>query len=123
MVGVIGGCGVGKSSIMNQLYGFNGSSTAMLPPFPILSEETKAMARHSTSGIEPRISPQRLLLLDTQPVFSASVLADLLRPDSSSSSSVSMLTPDSSSTPDLAHHVMAIQVVLSLIVIFFFNVC
>ncbi|KAG5564900.1 hypothetical protein RHGRI_000937 [Rhododendron griersonianum] len=38
----------------------------MLPPFAIRSEETRAMARHCTVGIEPRISPECIKLLDTQ---------------------------------------------------------
>lgn len=38
----------------------------MLPPFAIQSEDIRAMARHCTVGIEPRISAERLILLDTQ---------------------------------------------------------
>ncbi|KAL0304551.1 UNVERIFIED_CONTAM: hypothetical protein Sradi_6323200 [Sesamum radiatum] len=56
VVGVIGPPGVGKSTILNEIYGFDSTSTGMLPPFGIESEETKAMARHFTVGIEPRIS-------------------------------------------------------------------
>lgn len=41
----------------------------MLPPFAIQSEETRASARHCTTGIEPRISAERLILLDTQVHF------------------------------------------------------
>ncbi|GLT53760.1 hypothetical protein SLA2020_270100 [Shorea laevis] len=66
VVGVIGPTGVGKSMIMNELYGFDASSPGMLPPFATQSEDTRAMARHSTVGIEPRISAERIILLDTQ---------------------------------------------------------
>lgn len=45
-----------------QIYLFAG----MLPPFAIESEETRASARHCTVGIEPRISNERIILLDTQ---------------------------------------------------------
>jgi protein SMG9 len=38
----------------------------MLPPFTVQSEDNRAMARHCTVGIEPRISAERLILLDTQ---------------------------------------------------------
>lgn len=41
----------------------------MLPPFGVESEETRAMARHSTVGIEPRVSSERIILLDTQVVY------------------------------------------------------
>ncbi|KAK3226011.1 hypothetical protein Dsin_005873 [Dipteronia sinensis] len=110
VVAVIGPPGVGKSTIMNQLYGFDESSPVMpppfAPPFAILSEETRAMSRHSTCGIEPRISAERLILLDTQPVFSSSILAELMRPDGSST--ISVLTVESLSA-ELAHQLMGIQ--------------
>jgi protein SMG9 len=38
----------------------------MLPPFATQTEDTRAMARHCTVGIEPRISAERIILLDTQ---------------------------------------------------------
>ncbi|XP_044482741.1 protein SMG9-like isoform X2 [Mangifera indica] len=107
VVGIIGPSGVGKSTIMNELYGFDGSSPGMLPPFTILSEDTRAMARHCTSGIEPRISAERLILLDTQPVLASSVLAEMMRPDGSST--VPVLGGESLSA-ELAHELMNIQV-------------
>ncbi|XP_031248584.1 protein SMG9-like [Pistacia vera] len=106
VVGIIGPPGVGKSTIMNELYGFDGSSPGMLPPFTILSEDTRAMARHCTSGIEPRISAERLILLDTQPVLASSVLAEMMRPDGSST--VPVLGGESLSA-ELAHELMNIQ--------------
>ncbi|RVX01782.1 hypothetical protein CK203_024434 [Vitis vinifera] len=58
----------------------------MLPPFAIQSEDIRAMARHCTVGIEPRISAERLILLDTQVVnvygymwLKADGFTDLLR--------------------------------------------
>ncbi|KAL0317869.1 UNVERIFIED_CONTAM: hypothetical protein Sangu_2201200 [Sesamum angustifolium] len=106
VVGVIGPPGVGKSTILNEIYGFDSTSPGMLPPFGIESEETKAMARHFTVGIEPRISSERIILLDTQPVFSPSVLAEMIRPDGSST--VSVISGESLSA-ELAHEMMSIQ--------------
>ncbi|PSS32926.1 hypothetical protein CEY00_Acc03222 [Actinidia chinensis var. chinensis] len=106
VVGVIGPPGVGKSTIMNELYGFDGTSPGMLPPFAVESEETRAMARHCTVGIEPRISAERIILLDAQPVFSPSVLAEMIRPDGSST--ISVLSGESLSA-ELAHELMGIQ--------------
>ncbi|KAL0299810.1 UNVERIFIED_CONTAM: hypothetical protein Sradi_6640800 [Sesamum radiatum] len=106
VVGVIGPPGVGKSTILNEIYGFDSTSPGMLPPFGIESEETKAMARHFTVGIEPRISAERIILLDTQPVFSPSVLAEMIRPDGSST--VSVISGESLSA-ELAHEMMSIQ--------------
>ncbi|KAK4572295.1 hypothetical protein RGQ29_030645 [Quercus rubra] len=106
VVGVIGPPGVGKSTIMNELYGFDASSPGMLPPFAIETEESRAMARHCSMGIEPRISSERIILLDTQPVFSPSVLAEIMRPDGSST--ISVLSGESLSA-ELAHELMSIQ--------------
>ncbi|KAH6766632.1 hypothetical protein C2S52_017615 [Perilla frutescens var. hirtella] len=106
VVGVIGPPGVGKSTILNEIYGFDSSSPGMLPPFGVESEETRAMARHSTVGIEPRVSSERIILLDTQPVFSPSVLAEMIRPDGSST--ISVISGESLSA-ELAHEMMSIQ--------------
>ncbi|XP_057800662.1 uncharacterized protein LOC131016098 [Salvia miltiorrhiza] len=106
VVGVIGPPGVGKSTILNEIYGFNSWSPGMLPPFGVVSEETRATARHSTVGIEPRVSAERIILLDTQPVFSPSVLAEMIRPDGSSTMSV---ISGESLSAELAHEMMSIQ--------------
>lgn len=106
VVGVIGPPGGGKSTIMNELYGFDGTSSGMLPPFAIQSEEIKAQARHCTVGIEPRITAERIILLDTQPVFSLSILADIMRPDGSST--IPMLNGEFLSA-ELALELMGIQ--------------
>jgi protein SMG9 len=66
VVGVIGAPGVGKSTILNELYGFDGTTSGVLPPFQVQSEETRAMARHCSVGIELRMSVERFILLDTQ---------------------------------------------------------
>ncbi|XP_019420314.1 PREDICTED: protein SMG9-like isoform X2 [Lupinus angustifolius] len=111
VIGVIGTPGVGKSTIMNELYGFDSTSPGMLPPFSVLSEETRAMARHCSTGIEPRISSERIILLDTQPVFSASVLSEMMRPDGSST--ISVINGESMSA-ELAHEIMGIQLAVLL---------
>ncbi|KAL4557262.1 hypothetical protein LXL04_035435 [Taraxacum kok-saghyz] len=106
VIGVIGPPGVGKSTIMNEIYGFDATSPGTLPPFPIESMETKALAKHCTVGIEPRITSERIILLDTQPVYSPSVLADMIRPDGSSTISVLGGEP---LPAELAHELMSIQ--------------
>ncbi|CAK9223664.1 unnamed protein product [Sphagnum jensenii] len=106
VVGVIGAPGVGKSTILNELYGFDGTTSGVLPPFQVQSEETRAMARHCSVGIELRMSVERFILLDTQPVFSPSVLSDIMRPDGSSS--ISVVGGDLMSA-ELAHELMGLQ--------------
>ncbi|KAJ6809349.1 protein SMG9-like isoform X2 [Iris pallida] len=107
VIGIIGPTGVGKSTILNELYGYDGSSPGMLPPFAVQSDETRTMAKHCTTGIELRISSERLILLDTQPVFSSSVLVDMMRPDGSSA--ISIINGESLSA-DLAHELLGIQI-------------
>ncbi|CAN1345165.1 Nonsense-mediated mRNA decay factor SMG9 [Linum perenne] len=97
VVGVIGPPGVGKSTIMNELYGFDGTSPA---------EDNRIMARHCTVGIEPRISSERVILLDTQPVFSPSILTEMMKPDGSSI--IPVLNGENLSA-ELAHELMCIQ--------------
>ncbi|CAH9070165.1 unnamed protein product [Cuscuta europaea] len=109
VVGVIGPPGVGKSTIMNEIYGLDSNSTGILPLFAIQSEETRAMAKHCTAGMEARVSSERIILLDTQPVYSPSLLADIMRPDGSSS--ISVIAGESLSA-ELAHELMSIQVAL-----------
>ncbi|KAI3949416.1 hypothetical protein MKW92_032556 [Papaver armeniacum] len=106
VIGVIGPPGVGKSTILNEIYGSDGSSSGMLPPFMTQSEEIRAMAKHCSVGIELRVSSERLILLDTQPIFSPSVLAELMRPDGSSTIA---LTNGETLSADLAHEMMGIQ--------------
>lgn len=106
MVGVIGPPGVGKSTIMNELYGFDATSPGMLPPYTVQSEEVRAMARHCSMGIEPRVSAERLILLDTQPVLSPSILVEMMRPDGSSI--IPVLAGESLSA-ELAHEILSIQ--------------
>ncbi|XP_071712140.1 uncharacterized protein [Rutidosis leptorrhynchoides] len=107
VIGVIGPPGVGKSTIMNEIYGFDPSSSGMLPPFSIESLETKAMAKHCTVGIEPRITSERIILLDSQPVFSPSVLAEMIRPDGLST--VSIFGGGEPLPAEMAHELMSIQ--------------
>lgn len=106
VIGIIGPPGCGKSTIMNELYGFDVNSPGMLPPFTTQSDEIRAMAKHCTTGIELRVSSERFILLDAQPIFSPSVLVDMMRPDGTSA--ISVLNGESLSA-DLAHELMGIQ--------------
>ncbi|ONK56269.1 uncharacterized protein A4U43_C10F5860 [Asparagus officinalis] len=78
----------------------------MLRPFATQSEETIAMAKHCTAGVELRVSSERLILLDAQPLFSPSVLVDMMRPDGLST--IYVLNGESLSA-DLAHELLGIQ--------------
>lgn len=115
MVGVLGPPGAGKSTILNELYGFESSSQGILPPFNTQTEDIRAMARHCSVGIELRMAAERIILVDTQPLFSASVLVDLMRPDGTSN--ISVMGGEVMSA-ELAHEIMGLQ-----LGVFLFSVC
>ncbi|KAJ4804040.1 Protein SMG9 [Rhynchospora pubera] len=111
VVGVIGPAGVGKSTILNELYGYDATSPGMVLPFATQTDEMRALARHCSTGIELRVSNERLILLDTQPVFSPTVLADMIKPDGSCAIPVMSGEPLSA---EMAHELMGIQMALFL---------
>ncbi len=53
--------------------------TTAAPPFLPQSAETHTLAKHQTVGIDVCISPDRFILLDTQPIFSPSVLIQMIK--------------------------------------------
>ncbi|KAK2429579.1 protein SMG9 [Trifolium repens] len=112
VIGVIGRSGVGKSTIMNELYRFDPSSHGMLPPFAIQSQETRAMAKDCSIGIEPRISSERFILLDTQPVFSDSALVEMMM-KLDGSSTIPVMTEESLPA-ELTQELMDIQLAVFL---------
>jgi hypothetical protein len=71
VIGILGGPAVGKSTILNALYGLAADHPSIAasrtpPPFPVQSDETRMLARHSSSGVEMRLTAERLILLDSQ---------------------------------------------------------
>ena len=88
VIGVLGGQGVGKSTIMSLLAGAPwagaaaeaaGGASLHEPPFPAQPTEVALQAAHQTCGIDLFVTSERLILLDTQPLLSPSVLLDFQR--------------------------------------------
>lgn len=81
-IGVIGTQGVGKSTIMNILAGCPVSEEHGSPKqdlsFHQASVEDVIRARHLTKGIDLAVTQERTILLDCQPLLSASVLGDMM---------------------------------------------
>ena len=86
VVGVLGMQGVGKSTLMSLLAGAGwqrGDGAAGEPgelhdpPFAVQSLDTVLQAGHQTSGVDAVLTGERLLLLDTQPLLSPSVMVSL----------------------------------------------
>ena len=85
VIGVLGSQGVGKSTVMSLLAGADWSHSGAAgselcePPFAPQGAQCLLGARHQTCGVDLLVTSERVLLLDTQPLFSPSVLLDLQR--------------------------------------------
>ncbi|RLN71902.1 hypothetical protein BBJ28_00019655, partial [Nothophytophthora sp. Chile5] len=82
VVGVLGLDGVGKSTVLSLLAGdpSNGKKTIM---FPVQSLESVVLGCHETTGVDLAVTMaggagHPTILLDSQPLLSGSMLADLL---------------------------------------------
>lgn len=82
VVGALGAQGLGKSAFLNALLGFSGPLPAAgphpSPAFPTAASAALAAGRHCTHGLGLRVGTGRLIGLDAQPLFSASVLEDMM---------------------------------------------
>ena len=88
VIGVLGCQGVGKSTVMSLLAGAGWRSDEREPgrlrdpPFAPQTLETLLQGSHQTVGVDVTVTQERLILLDTQPLLSPSVLVELLRKES-----------------------------------------
>ncbi|KAI8100059.1 uncharacterized protein BX664DRAFT_382500 [Halteromyces radiatus] len=73
VVGIVGQQGVGKSTILSS---FTEQSTNA---FPTQSKDLFLAHGHKTSGIDMYICPERMILLDTEPILCWSVLEKAIR--------------------------------------------
>ncbi|XP_066280720.1 nonsense-mediated mRNA decay factor SMG9-like [Branchiostoma lanceolatum] len=81
VVGVVGMEGVGKSTILSLLAGNHPEQSNRSFVFKPQSEETLETAGHQTVGVDLFVTPERIILIDTQPILSASVLDQLIHHD------------------------------------------
>ncbi|KAG0295807.1 smg-9, nonsense mediated mRNA decay factor [Linnemannia gamsii] len=75
VVGILGSQGVGKSSLLSSFCPAPLASAA----FPKQPPQMAAVAGYQTSGIDMYITPERMILLDTEPIFCISNLENALR--------------------------------------------
>ncbi|KAF9151089.1 smg-9, nonsense mediated mRNA decay factor [Linnemannia schmuckeri] len=75
VVGILGSQGVGKSSLLSSFCPAPLASAA----FPKQPSQMAAVAGYQTSGIDMYITPERMILLDTEPIFCLSNLENALR--------------------------------------------
>lgn len=78
VVGALGPQGCGKSAFLNALLGFGGPLPGAGPhpctAFPTAAAAAVAAGQHCTRGLGLRVGTSRMIGLDAQPLFSASVL-------------------------------------------------
>ncbi|ETV94292.1 hypothetical protein H310_11948 [Aphanomyces invadans] len=82
VVGCVGLEGVGKSTIMSILNGHdpfgNTPSASLDTTFPIQSHDTVLHGCHETTGIDVCVTSDNVILLDSQPLLSTSMLVDMV---------------------------------------------
>lgn len=76
VVGVIGGQGVGKSTIASLLTSRDSSEIFKDGPFTISPREIREAALYQTDGIDMFITPERMIILDTYPLLSIAHLTE-----------------------------------------------
>lgn len=74
VVAALGPQGLGRSAFLNRLLGLPAHPS---PAFPTAASAAAAAGRHCTRGLALRVGAGRLVGLDSQPLFSASVLEDM----------------------------------------------
>lgn len=79
VVGVIGLQSTGKSTIMSLLAGSQGFKTSRSGVFKPQSKEQHELGEHCTRGIDIFVTNHRLILLDVQPMLSASVMDHMIQ--------------------------------------------
>ncbi|XP_076812819.1 nonsense-mediated mRNA decay factor SMG9-like [Clavelina lepadiformis] len=89
VVGVIGMQGVGKSTVLSLAAGNRLTEPQKSFLFRPQTAEAKEKASHMTSGIDMAVTNDRLILLDTQPILSSSVLEQSIHYDRKGSSDYS----------------------------------
>lgn len=90
VVGVLGLQGTGKSTVMSLLAGNTDEDAPRSYIFQPQTRDVKERCGHQTSGIDVFVTPQRIVLLDSQPVLSPSVLDNLIRNEKKLPSEYSM---------------------------------
>lgn len=106
VVGIIGQQGAGKSSLMSLLGGNSWRDKRF--HFRPQGFEAKEKGVHMTNGVEMFITAERLILLDTQPVMSLSILDEMVAHDRERRPGTGGGAPDLVSGAAL-HNVQSIQ--------------
>lgn len=81
VVGVLGLQGVGKSTILSLLAETEHLNDLTRCVFKTGSDERQESAQHQTSGVDMFVTGERMILLDTQPLLSASILDNIIQFD------------------------------------------
>ncbi|GAB6027426.1 smg-9, nonsense mediated mRNA decay factor [Chamberlinius hualienensis] len=79
VVGVLGLQGTGKSTVMSHLYGGRSTRNPKYGVFKTQTKDQRELGEHGTRGIDIIITDQRMILLDVQPVLSASIMDHMIQ--------------------------------------------
>ncbi|XP_023216105.1 protein SMG9-like [Centruroides sculpturatus] len=78
VIGVVGLQGSGKSTVLSILSGHYGQDGGKML-FKHQTREHKELGEHCTVGIDVYVTSERVILLDTQPILSASVMDQIIQ--------------------------------------------
>ncbi|XP_031562483.1 protein SMG9-like [Actinia tenebrosa] len=109
VVGVIGLQGAGKSTILSMLAGATPRTDPRSYLFDPQSKATQEAGSHQSNGVNIAVTSERVLLLDTQPLLSPSILDHLIHYDRS--------IPSEYSTPENYHEMQSLQIVTFLLTV------
>ncbi|KAK3738536.1 hypothetical protein QZH41_012047, partial [Actinostola sp. cb2023] len=109
VVGAIGLQGVGKSTILSMLAGASPKTEPRSYLFAPQSKQNQELGLHQTSGLNIAVTSERVILLDTQPLLSPSMLDHLIHHDRS--------IPSDYSTPENYHEMQSLQIVTFLLTV------
>jgi len=79
VVGVVGLQGTGKSTITSLLAGSQGFKTSKAGVFKPQTRDQRELGEHCTRGIDIFVTNHRMILLDVQPLLSASVMDHMIQ--------------------------------------------
>ena len=86
VVGILGMQGVGKSTVLSLIAGNHLKDAQKLFLFKQQTPEARERACHMTTGIDLAVTGERIILLDTQPILSPSLLEQSIHYDRKSTS-------------------------------------
>ncbi|KXJ23158.1 protein SMG9 [Exaiptasia diaphana] len=109
VVGAIGLQGSGKSTLLSMIAGASPNTEPRSYLFTPQSKQNQEIGLHQTNGLNIAITTERVILLDTQPLLSPSILDHLIHHERN--------IPSDYSSPENYHEMQSLQIVTFLLTV------